>query len=293
MSVELEPPELGFKRPFQQEVSQILRLRNPHSDPVAFKVKTTAPKQYCVRPNSGRIEPGQDVEVKILLQAMKEDPPPDAKCRDKFLVQSVLITADKEFTNVASLWSHIEQTNKQSIQEKKIRVNFLPADASTATPIKHHGVSQDERSLMSSASPEAYTPQPGTSATPASRVESTPSEDKLSRGALDSRAGQSAAGSLKSTITSAAAGVANAIPTSTAELQAQLAESKATIDRLRQQIEQSTGLRQRKTEATEPTREANEQLLTAERVQPPAGGVPVQIVAVLCLLSFLLAYFLF
>jgi hypothetical protein len=34
---------------------------------------------------------------------MKEDPPLDAKCRDKFLVQSVLVTADKEFTNVASL----------------------------------------------------------------------------------------------------------------------------------------------------------------------------------------------
>ncbi|MCQ8811529.1 hypothetical protein NQU36_26340, partial [Escherichia coli] len=28
---------------------------------------------------------------------------PDAKCRDKFLVQSVLVTADKEFTNVGSL----------------------------------------------------------------------------------------------------------------------------------------------------------------------------------------------
>ena len=39
----------------------------------------------------------------VLLQAMKEDPPPDAKCRDKFLVQSVLVTADKEFTNVGSL----------------------------------------------------------------------------------------------------------------------------------------------------------------------------------------------
>lgn len=39
----------------------------------------------------------------VLLQAMKEDPPADAKCRDKFLVQSVLVTADKEFTNVASL----------------------------------------------------------------------------------------------------------------------------------------------------------------------------------------------
>jgi hypothetical protein len=45
----------------------------------------------------------------VLLQAMKEDPPPDAKCRDKFLVQSVLITADKEFTNVGSLVSHLER----------------------------------------------------------------------------------------------------------------------------------------------------------------------------------------
>lgn len=39
----------------------------------------------------------------VLLQAMKADPPLDAKCRDKFLVQSVVITPDKEFTAVASV----------------------------------------------------------------------------------------------------------------------------------------------------------------------------------------------
>lgn len=70
MSVELNPPELGFKRtsqclrvclrecqhtdsshlgPFTHEVSQTLRLHNPNSDPIAFKVKTTAPKQYVGR----------------------------------------------------------------------------------------------------------------------------------------------------------------------------------------------------------------------------------------------------
>jgi hypothetical protein len=38
----------------------------------------------------------------VLLQAMKEDPAPDAKCRDKFLVQSVAVSADKEFNNVRS-----------------------------------------------------------------------------------------------------------------------------------------------------------------------------------------------
>lgn len=80
--------------------------------------------RYCVRPNSGRIEPGKEVEVsglfssahpnmrcpltlyKVLLQAMKTEPPADTKCRDKFLVQSVAVTADKEFTNIAQIVRH-------------------------------------------------------------------------------------------------------------------------------------------------------------------------------------------
>lgn len=39
----------------------------------------------------------------VLLQAMKEDPPLEAKCRDKFLVQSVAVPANEDFTNVATL----------------------------------------------------------------------------------------------------------------------------------------------------------------------------------------------
>ncbi len=34
---------------------------------------------------------------------MKQEPPLDAKCRDKFLVQSVAVTADKEFANIGSI----------------------------------------------------------------------------------------------------------------------------------------------------------------------------------------------
>ena len=47
-----------------------------------------------MRPNSGRIEPGRNVEIQVLLQTMKEDPPLDARCKDKFLVQSVAIPSD-------------------------------------------------------------------------------------------------------------------------------------------------------------------------------------------------------
>ena len=40
-----------------------LKLTNPTDKNVCFKVKTTAPKRYCVRPNSGFVEPHGVVEV--------------------------------------------------------------------------------------------------------------------------------------------------------------------------------------------------------------------------------------
>lgn len=48
----------------------------------------------------------------VLLQAMKVEPPLDAKCRDKFLVQSVAVTSDKEFTNINEI---VRTTNSKLI----------------------------------------------------------------------------------------------------------------------------------------------------------------------------------
>lgn len=39
----------------------------------------------------------------VLLQSMKEEPAADAKCKDKFLVQSVLVSPELEFANVTSI----------------------------------------------------------------------------------------------------------------------------------------------------------------------------------------------
>lgn len=36
---------------------------------------------------------------------MKQEPPLDTRCRDKFLVQSVPITSDKEFSNLTAIVS--------------------------------------------------------------------------------------------------------------------------------------------------------------------------------------------
>lgn len=49
--------------PFTDVVTTSLKLRNPSDKKVCFKVKTTAPRRYCVRPNSGVIDPGATVVI--------------------------------------------------------------------------------------------------------------------------------------------------------------------------------------------------------------------------------------
>ena len=98
----------------------------------------------------------------------------------------------------------------------------------------------------------------------------------------------------QSTIGAAASSVANAIPTSTDDLNAQLQEAKQTILRLRQQAEEQ-GLRQRKSDAV--NQDSKERISTGTTgmgvKQVAASGVPVQVVAGLCLLCFLIAYIFF
>lgn len=40
-----------------------MSLKNPCEKKVAFKIKTTAPKRYCVRPNCGELGPKEKAEI--------------------------------------------------------------------------------------------------------------------------------------------------------------------------------------------------------------------------------------
>uniref|UniRef100_A0A2R9CHC5 MSP domain-containing protein n=1 Tax=Pan paniscus TaxID=9597 RepID=A0A2R9CHC5_PANPA len=82
----LDPPiDLKFKGPFTDVVTTNLKLRNPSDRKVCFKVKTTVPHRYCVRPNSGIIDPGSTVTVSVMLQPFDYDP--NEKSKHKFMVQ--------------------------------------------------------------------------------------------------------------------------------------------------------------------------------------------------------------
>jgi len=65
------------------------------------------------------------VEVSVILQPMKEDPPAGAKCKDKFLVQSTFITPEMENVSLADIWT---MTNPESVHQQKVKVVYLPAE---------------------------------------------------------------------------------------------------------------------------------------------------------------------
>jgi len=75
------------------------------------------------------------------------------------------------------------------------------------------------------------------------------------------------------------------------ELKDKLAKAEATIASLKDQA--SSGLKQRKPTSTTEEKAAAPVQALAQAARQGTEGVPIQIVATLCLVSFLLAYFLF
>lgn len=213
---------------------------------------------------------------------MKEDPPADARCKDKFLVQSVAVDPTSDASNVTQIWAGIEQTAKSSIQEKKIRVNFLPADGTSGTTSSAHTNGTEPPSYSSPNSPIAatFTPQRQTAA-----AGSRASEDgEKSYG--ETRDSASSPTTQQSTLGAAAAAVTSVIPTSQDDLKKQLDAANAKVSQLQQQA--TEGLRQRK--LADSGEKSASSTSTSMQHAPAPGGVPVQIVAALCLLCFVIAY---
>ncbi|KAG0517841.1 hypothetical protein BDA96_09G124100 [Sorghum bicolor] len=117
--VEIHPGELRFLVEVKKKSSCCIRLVNKSDQYVAFKVKTTSPKKYCVRPNIGVILPLASRDFTVTMQALK-NAPLDLQTKDKFLVQTTVVpfgTADEGI--VPAFFS---KETGQYIEEKKLKV---------------------------------------------------------------------------------------------------------------------------------------------------------------------------
>ncbi|XP_030500987.2 vesicle-associated protein 1-2 [Cannabis sativa] len=118
----IDPLELKFPFELKKQISCSLQLSNKTDSYVAFKVKTTNPKKYCVRPNTGVVLPRSTCDVIVTMQAQKEAPA-DMQCKDKFLLQSVKVN-----DGVAAKDINAEMFNKEAghiVEECKLRVVYV------------------------------------------------------------------------------------------------------------------------------------------------------------------------
>jgi hypothetical protein len=129
--IEIQPSELAFPFEVKKQSTCSMQFTNKSDQFVAFKVKTTNPKQYCVRPNIGVVQPRSICDVTVTMQAQKEAPH-DMHCKDKFLIQTV-VTKDGSTTKDVTAELFSKEPGKV-IEECKLRVVYIPTNHPSPVP---------------------------------------------------------------------------------------------------------------------------------------------------------------
>jgi len=125
-SLRVSPKELNFPPPLNRVITNNLKLQNTSTEySIAYKVKTTAPQRYCVRPNTGVLPPRETVEVQVLLNYIK-DAPPTLDCKDKFQIQSIILK--DPHADVKEVWANAKE---EDIVKQKLKARFSSPKSST------------------------------------------------------------------------------------------------------------------------------------------------------------------
>ncbi|KAG7188116.1 hypothetical protein KM043_015963 [Ampulex compressa] len=117
----IEPQnELRFRGPFTSApVTSYIKLINPTNRKVYFKIKTTAPKRYCVRPNSGALKPKEVTEIAVCLQPYEYFP--EEKNKHKFMVQTLIAPDDDDEDYPNDVW---KITHPDQLMDSKLKCVF-------------------------------------------------------------------------------------------------------------------------------------------------------------------------
>ncbi|KAF9591202.1 hypothetical protein IFM89_002857 [Coptis chinensis] len=119
--ISVHPDDLRFQFELDKQIYCDLKVANNTEHHVAFKVKTTSPKKYFVRPNTGVIQPWDSCFITVTLQAQGEYPP-DMQCKDKFLLQSTIVPPHTDVDELPS--DTFNRDGDRVIEDCKLRVVY-------------------------------------------------------------------------------------------------------------------------------------------------------------------------
>jgi len=268
--IELDPsPVLVFQRPFNVPKTRILKIKNITDSTIVFKVKTTAPNNYIVVPNCGEVKVNEVKNVEIKRNATNEEFPPDFKCKDKFLVQSMKID-EKEIAkygdNAKDLQSHLMTKFQEIDKQKKIN----PGDVKQI-------LGEDRLTVVYQLPNET---------TIAEAEELASSRESLSNTA-----------DATNNVTANPGNVAAATAAATKFKEEELAAAREKIKELQQALKGYQQDRLIQDLTKDPTAIANDrkvnQATALKKSAPNKNVIPVEVVAIVALLAFLIGAFCF
>ncbi|KAG6577660.1 vesicle-associated protein 2-1-like [Cucurbita maxima] len=139
--ISIQPDELKFQIELEKQSFCDLKVANNTEHHVAFKVKTTSPKKYFVRPNTGVVQPWDSCIIRVTLQAQREYPA-DMQCRDKFLLQSTIVPPNTDVDELPA--DAFNKDSGRAIEECKLKVIYISSTSSL-------GNSEDEKNSSQSS----------------------------------------------------------------------------------------------------------------------------------------------
>jgi len=104
-----------------------VQLTNISDKKIGFKIKTTSPEKYRVRPSSGTLKQGQDVAVELHVSGQGA---PVTLVRDKFLVTVIFI--QEEDVNNARLQELLKSTKPEA--QYRLRCQLLSENGTVSKP---------------------------------------------------------------------------------------------------------------------------------------------------------------
>ncbi|CAH1429924.1 unnamed protein product [Lactuca virosa] len=130
--LELDGSSIKFICEIKKQSTSSVHISNISDEYVAFKVKTTSPKRFCVRPNSGIISPKSECSFTVTMQGLRSHPS-EVECKDKFLIQSTAVdSGTKEEDITVDLFS---KSSGKYVEEKKLRVVLV---SKQDLPVEEH-----------------------------------------------------------------------------------------------------------------------------------------------------------
>ncbi|KAL8498406.1 hypothetical protein ACS0TY_021649 [Phlomoides rotata] len=126
-----EPSELSFPFELNKQLSSSIRLLNKTNNYVAFKLLSTNPRKYVVRPRIGILLPGSTRDISVTTTRVLRDAPQNMRCKDKFMIRSAVATPSATLEDAPRMF---DREAGHSFHEWILRVIYsIPTESSLAT----------------------------------------------------------------------------------------------------------------------------------------------------------------